>query len=50
MTQNLWDAAKAVLRGKFIAIIPQDIGKSSNKQPKFAPKTTKERPTNKAQI
>ena len=22
MTQNLWDAAKAVLRGKFIAIKP----------------------------
>ena len=22
MTQNLWDAAKAVLRGKFIAIQP----------------------------
>ena len=29
--QNLWDAAKAVLRGNFIALFPQEIGKSSNK-------------------
>ena len=31
---NLWDAAKAVLRGKFIAItsLSQEIRKSSNKQ------------------
>ena len=39
MTQNLWDAAKAVLRGKFIAI--QSYLKKqekSQKQPNFTPK------------
>ena len=39
-TQNLWDAAKAVLRGKFIAILPQETRKTSNRQPNFTPKTT----------
>ena len=34
-TQNLWDAAKAVLRGKFIAILPQETTKTSNRQPNF---------------
>ena len=32
MTQNLWDAAKAILRAKFIpTILPQEIRKTSNK-------------------
>ena len=32
MIQNLWDAAKAVLRAKFIpTILPQEIRKTSNK-------------------
>ena len=34
-TQNLLDAAKAVLRGKFIAILPQERRKRSNRQPNF---------------
>ena len=29
MTQKLWDAAKAVLRGKFIAIQAYKIGRAS---------------------
>ena len=28
--QNLWDAGKAVLRGKFIACLPQETRKISN--------------------
>ena len=49
--QNLWDAAKAVLRGKFIAItvLPQGTRKISNKQPNLTPKATRERGTNKTQ-
>ena len=39
-TQNLWDAAKAVLRGKFIAT--QSYLKKQEKQPHFTPKTTGE--------
>ena len=41
-TQNLWDAAKAVLRGKFIAIQSylKKQEKTSNRQPNFTPKTT----------
>ena len=35
ITQNLWHAAKAVLRGKFIAILPQERRKRSNRQPNF---------------
>ena len=35
-TQNLWDAAKAV-------ILPQETRKTSNRQPKFTPKTTGKR-------
>ena len=37
--QNVWDAAKAVLRGKFIAIqaLPQET-KNSNKQAHFTSK------------
>ena len=42
-TQNLWDAAKAVLRGKFIAI--QSHLKKQEKQPNFTPKTTRRRKT-----
>ena len=37
-TQNLWDAAKAVLRGN--TILPQETRKTSNRQPNFTPKTT----------
>ena len=46
-TQNLWDAAKAVLGGKFRAI--QSYLKKQekpNKQPNFIPKTTGKRRTN----
>ena len=39
--QNLWDAAKAVLRG------PQETRKSSNKQAKFTYKAAQERRTDK---
>ena len=43
-TQNLWDAAKAALRGKFIAtILPQEIRKTSTRQANFTPKTGKRR-------
>ena len=41
-TQNLWDAAKAVLRGKFIAIqshFKKQV-KHRNRQPTFTPKIT----------
>ena len=45
-TQNLWDAAKAVLRGKFIAIQSYLQKKeTSNRQLKFTPKTTGKRKT-----
>ena len=50
--QNLWDAAKAVLRGKFIAIqayLYQETRKTSNKQSNLTPKATRERRTNKTQ-
>ena len=41
MTQNLWDAAKAVLREKFYSntILPQETRKTSNRQPNFTSKT-----------
>ena len=44
-TQNLWHAAKAVLRGKFIAIQSyfKKPEKTSNRQPNFTPKTTGKR-------
>ena len=51
-TQNLWDAEKTFIRGKFIAIqsyhnsntiLPQETRKPSNRQPKFKPKATGER-------
>ena len=43
--QNLWDAAKAVLSGKFIAIQAylRKQEKSSNKQPNFTSKAARER-------
>ena len=45
-TQNLWDAAKAALRGKFIAtILPQEIRKTLNRQPNFKPKIAGKRRT-----
>ena len=50
--QNLWDAAKAVLRGKFIAIqtLPQETRKTSNRQPNFTPKTTGKKEGKKPKI
>ena len=47
--QNLRDAAKAVLRGKFIAIQSylKKQEKTSNKQPILTPKATREKRTNK---
>ena len=51
MTQNLRDEAKAVLRGKFIAIKSylKKTRKISNKQPNLTPKAATERTTNKTQ-
>ena len=51
ITQNLWDAAKAVLRGKFIAIQshPQETRKIPNKQSNPTLRTTRERRTKKTQ-
>ena len=46
-TQNLWDAAKAILRWKFITILPQELRKIQNRQPNFTPKTTGKRRTKK---
>ena len=47
-TQNLWKAAKAVLRGKFLAI--QSYLKKQEKQPKFTPKTTGKRRTQNPKV
>ena len=51
MTQNLWDAAKAVLRGKFIAIQAyikkQETSQINNLN--LTPKGTRERRTKKTQ-
>ena len=51
-TQNLWDTAKEVLRGKFIAIQPylKKQEKTSNRQPNFIPKTTGKRKTKKPKL
>ena len=51
MIQKLWDAAKTVLRGKFISYtsLPQETRKISNKQSNLTPKGTRERRTNKTQ-
>ena len=40
-SQNLWDAAKAVLRGKVIAMQSSE-SKKNLKQPKLIPKATRE--------
>ena len=48
--QNLWDTAKAVLRGKFIAIQPTSGSKKSLKQPNFTPKATRGRRTDKTKV
>ena len=47
-TQNLWDTAKAVLRGGFITIQSyiKKQEKTSNRQSKFTPKTTGKRTKN----
>ena len=47
--QNLWDAKKAVFRGKFIVItgFPQETRKISNKQPTLPPKIIRKRGTKK---
>ena len=47
--QNLWDTAKAVLRGKYIAIQAslKKIGKNSNTQANLIPKGIGERTANK---
>ena len=37
--QNLWDAAKAVLRGRFIQYSPTQETRALNRQPHFTPKT-----------
>ena len=44
-TQNLWDAAKAVLNREVFrtTILPQEIRKTLNKQPNFTPKITGKR-------
>jgi len=49
VVQNLWDTAKAVLRGKVIAIqiLSQETRKIQSKQPNLIPKTNRERRTNK---
>ena len=47
MIQNLWDAAKTVLRGKFIAIQSYLKKQVSNKQPNLTPKAIRERRTKK---
>ena len=41
----VWDAAKAVLRGKFNnnRVLPQETRKTWNRQPNFTPKTTAKR-------
>ena len=45
-TQNLWDAAKAVLRGKFVQYNPTSRSKkNTNRQPNFTPKTSGKRRT-----
>ena len=51
MTQNLWDAAKAVLRRKFIAnlISPQETRKTSNKQSNLTPKALRREKNKKTQ-
>ena len=47
MIQNLWDAAKAVLRGKFIAIQSYLRRKEKSQINNLTPKATRGRRTNK---
>ena len=44
MVQNLWDAAKAALKGKLYSdtMLLQETREISNKQPNLTPKKTKE--------
>ena len=43
-TQNLWDAANSSKREVYSNIVlPQETRKTSNRQPKFTPKTTGKR-------
>ena len=50
MTQNLWDAAKAVLREVYSnTILPQETRNISNKQPNLTPKAIRGRRTKKPQ-
>ena len=47
-TQNLWDAAKAVMREVYSnTVLPQETRKTSNRQPNFTPKTIGKRRTTK---
>ena len=50
-TQNLWDAAKAVLKTEFYSntILPQETRNISNKQPNLTPKAIRERRIKKTQ-
>ena len=48
MIQSLWDAAKAVLRGKFIAI-QSYLKKQEKSQSKLTPKAIRERRTKNPQ-
>ena len=41
--QNLWDVAKGVLRGKFIAMLSNSRNKALNRKHNFTPKTTAKR-------
>lgn len=43
IVQNLWDIAKEILRGKFIAIQKLETRKISNKQSNLLPKGTREK-------
>ena len=49
-TPNLWDIAKAVLKGKFTSILPQERRKSSNKKPNFALKQLEKEEQTKSKI
>ena len=56
LSKNLWDAAKLVLRGKFISIQAflkkqnKTKQKISNKQPNLPPKRIRKRRTNKPKV
>ena len=48
-TQSLWDAAKAVLRGKYSSmLLPQETRKTLSRQSNFTPKATGKRRTKKS--